>query len=232
MFKSTNFKVIVVSVVTLFVSSCVTTRSDLDPNSSQGSRYNTPKAYNPSKPLNSKGATKPTQEVAALEYQLKSYEEQFRTMLGRIEELETKSSTEGKVDSERVKDLEQALSEMLVQQEQLKKEIKSNRESAERSRSESEQAAKQSNSTPTGNIENADQLFAEGKWAEAVKEFQKYRELNPKSDENAIVTYKIGVCFQELGMKGDAKTFYNNVIKLYPSSKASKFAKFRLDNMK
>ncbi len=231
-----------VFVQTLFLMSCVfllnqcvVTRSELSQSPNPATRYNVPKTYNAPKPAAANSQTRTNQEVAVLETQIKSYEEQFRTMLGRIEELETKASTTGKADADRVKDLEQAMSEMLVQQEMLKKELKEGQEAqAQLTALKAKEAkeAQEASAAPSGSLELADKLFTEGKWDRAATEFQEFRKKNPKSPEISIVTYKIGVCFQELGLKSEAKTFFNNVIQSYPKSKASKFAKFRLDNLK
>lgn len=222
--------VLLLTSITLGLTNCVVTRSQLSDSPSPSARYNVPKTYNAPKPIS--GPVKNSQEVAALESQLRSYEEQFRTMLGRIEELETKASTASKPDTDRVKDLEQAISEMLVQQEQLKNEIKASREAQIQAAQKAKEQAAADSAAPTGNLEQADKLFSEGKWEKAAQEFQEFRKKNPKSDEISIVTYKIGVCFQELGLKSEAKTFFTNVMQNYPNSKASKFAKFRLDNLK
>lgn len=221
------------AVLFLF-SNCVVTRSQLSENQSPASRYNVPKTYNAPKPISGDRPMKSSQEVAILESQLKSYEEQFRTMLGRIEELETKAnmSSSAQADAARVKDLEQAIAEMSIQQEQLKNEIKASREAQIQAAQRVREQQAEDNLKPTGDLERADKLFTEGKWEKAAQEFEVYRKKNPKSDEISIVTYKIGVCFQELGLKSEAKTFFNNVIKQYPNSKASKFAKFRLENLK
>ncbi len=220
-------------LVLISLTQCVVTRSQLSENQSPGSRYNVPKAYNAPKPI-AGGAMKSSQEVAILESQLKSYEEQFRTMLGRIEELETKASgaSEAQANASRVKDLEQAIAEMSMQQEQLKNEIKASREAQIMATERAKEQLAEANAKPTGDLEKADKFFTEGKWEKAAQEFETYRKRNPKSQELAIVTYKIGVCFQELGLQSEAKTFFNNVVKQYPNSKASKFAKFRLENLK
>ncbi len=217
--------------ITLSLTQCIVTRSELNQNPNPATRYNVPKAYVPPK-SNASSQTKTNQEIAVLETQIKSYEEQFRVMLGRIEELETKSSSTGKADADRIKDLEQAISEMLVQQELLKKERQAAQEVQVQLTAQKAKEAQEAATPPSGNLELADKLFAESKWDRAATEFQEYRKKNPKSAEIAIVTYKIGVCFQELGLKSEAKTFFTNVIQSYPKSKASKFAKFRLDNLK
>ncbi len=201
----------------LLTSGCLVLRSEMSPNA----------PVNPQKNRQSSQEAKLQKEKAELELKLKNYDEQFRELLGRIEEMEAKASTQGDTGSqEKVKDLEAALSEMVGQQEALKKEIAELRSSgAKASTAESKKAA------ATGDLAVADKHFSTGNWSAAIEEFQKYRELNPKSTEIPLVTYKIGVCFQELGMKSEAKTFYNSVIKRFPNDRAAKFAKFRLDSL-
>lgn len=227
-------KVIFLISILFSLTQCLVTRSQLAEDQNAGSRYNVPKTYNTPSKSNAPSGNQPktsSQEVAALEYQLKSYEEQFRTMLGRIEELETKAQT-GNADEAKMKDLEQAVSELLAQQEQLKSELKASREAQQAAVQKAKEQAAEDAAPATGDLAKADKLFTEGKWEKAAQEFELFRKKNPKSSEISIVTYKIGVCFQELGLKTEAKTFFNNVIKNYPNSKASKFAKFRLENLK
>lgn len=83
-----------------------------------------------------------------------------------------------------------------------------------------------------GNFSQAEEFFAKKKWKEAVVGFQKYRDLNPKGNKYGTATYKIGVCFQELGMKSEAKAFYEEVIEKYPKGRLAKKAQYRLKNMK
>jgi TolA-binding protein len=46
-----------------------------------------------------------------------------------------------------------------------------------------------------------------------------------------VATYKIGVCFQELGMIEEAKAFYDEVIAKYPKSNEAAKATSRLKAM-
>lgn len=200
-----------------FMPGCLVLRSEMSPNA----------PVNPQKHRQSPQESKLQKEKAELELKLKNYDEQFRELLGRIEEMEAKASTQGDAASQdKVKDLEAALSEMVGQQEALKKEIAELRASGAKA-----SAAESKKATATGDLAVADKHFSTGNWSVAIEEFQKYRELNPKSTEIPLVTYKIGVCFQELGMKSEAKTFYNSVIKRFPNDRAAKFAKFRLDSL-
>ncbi len=74
--------------------------------------------------------------------------------------------------------------------------------------------------------------FAKKKWKEAIVNFQKYRDQNPKGKLYSDATYKIGVCFQEIGMKDEARSFLEEVTSKYPNSKEAKKAALRLKSLK
>ncbi|MEO0336696.1 MAG: tetratricopeptide repeat protein [Pseudomonadota bacterium] len=83
-----------------------------------------------------------------------------------------------------------------------------------------------------GNYGGAEKAFDRKAWKQAIVGYEKYRELNPKGRRYADATYKIGVCFQELGLKTEAKSFYEEVIAKYPSSNTAKKAKYRLSQVR
>lgn len=220
-YLSSLTKTAVLSLILISLSGCLVLRSQMEPGAS----------VNPSKNRLSTKEAQLQQKNAELELKIKNYDEQFRTLLGRIEEMEGKvsESAETKAAQEKVKDLEMALSEMVSQQEALKKEMSDLKKNTDLN---SAAAQKVEKPQAKGDLQVAEKYFATGSWTKAVEEFQRFRELNPKSNEIPLVTYKIGVCFQELGMKSEAKTFYNSVMAKYPKDKAAKFAKFRLDSLK
>ena len=74
--------------------------------------------------------------------------------------------------------------------------------------------------------------FTAKKWKEAIVSFQKYRDANPRGKQYADATYKIGVCFQEIGMKDEAKSFMEEVTAKFPNSKEAKKAVIRLKSLK
>lgn len=74
--------------------------------------------------------------------------------------------------------------------------------------------------------------FEEKKWKDAILNFDQYREKNPKGKFAAEATYKLGVCFQELGMRDDAKVFYQETLEKFPQSDMAKKARFRLKALK
>lgn len=80
--------------------------------------------------------------------------------------------------------------------------------------------------------ENGLENFDKKDWKKAILAFQDYREKNPKGKNFHEATYRIGVCFQELGLKDEAKTFYDEVISKNPDSSEAKKAKIRLKSLK
>lgn len=80
--------------------------------------------------------------------------------------------------------------------------------------------------------EVAKEYFDKKDWKQAILNFQKYRDDNPKGGKIPDATYKIGVSFQELGMKDEAKTFYDEVQAKYPKSEEARRAKIRLKGLK
>lgn len=81
-------------------------------------------------------------------------------------------------------------------------------------------------------LDTAEEHFSAKKWKESIASFQKYREQNPKGKHFADATYKIGVSFQELGMKDEAKSFFEEVTAKFPNSKEAKKAAFRMKSIK
>lgn len=84
-------------------------------------------------------------------------------------------------------------------------------------------------STP---YDTGEELFGKKDWKKAILSYQKYREAYPKGKRFPDATYKIGVCFQELGMKTEAASFYEEVITKFPGSETAKKAKVRIKKVK
>ncbi|MBN8539511.1 MAG: tetratricopeptide repeat protein [Deltaproteobacteria bacterium] len=100
------------------------------------------------------------------------------------------------------------------------------------------QAAFQAGGAPSGSsggknsdknpFELGDSRFEQKAWREAIFAYEDYRKSYPKGKNFGAATYKIGVCFQELGMLDDAKPFYDEVISKFPKSKEADRARSRL----
>lgn len=93
-------------------------------------------------------------------------------------------------------------------------------------------AAGASAAATSGPLVDADAKLQSKDFKKAIVSYQAFLEKNPKSKYVPEATYKIGVCFAELGYKKDAKEFYKEVIDNHPSSPWAKKAKYRLSRLK
>jgi TolA-binding protein len=89
-------------------------------------------------------------------------------------------------------------------------------------------------STPTTTTayDLAEDLFSKKDFKKAILNYQKFREARPKDKQVPDAIYKTGVSFQELGLKDEAKSFYQELIGKYPNSIEAKKARIRLKKMK
>jgi len=79
--------------------------------------------------------------------------------------------------------------------------------------------------------QEAGKLFEKKKWDEAVLAYEEYRKTNPSGKNYADATYKIGVCFENMKSKDDARAFYKEVIEKFPKSKEASLAKGKLKKL-
>jgi TolA-binding protein len=120
---------------------------------------------------------------------------------------------------------EQALLKMQAQITELSATVEELKKSNTPTRKEASAGAKSTLQLGDEAMENKD-------FKGAIVLYQKYRDKNPKGKKLAEATYKIGVCFKELGMKPEAKTFLEEVTDKYPSSAEAKKAKTILKALK
>lgn len=96
-----------------------------------------------------------------------------------------------------------------------------------------QESQKRSSQADSGNpFATAEELFNKKAWRDAILSYEKYRSQNPKGKFFSTATYKIGVCFQELGMNEEAAAFYEEVIAKFPKSKDANRASSRLKKLK
>ena len=81
-------------------------------------------------------------------------------------------------------------------------------------------------------FEIAEEHFDKKEWRKAILNYQKFREMKPKDKKVPEAIYKIGVSFQEMNMKDESKTFYDELIAKYPNSSEAKKAKIRIKKIK
>ena len=174
---------------------------------------------------------------AEMTSRLMNYEEDLRIKDGRIEELEVyikqferqnKSELKGIIEERDA--YRDSLSALNKEKLELLKELALVKEEHKETNEKLKWA-----STPADEmLKTGDKFFEDKKWTEAVTTYQLFREKtsNKKTSEYAMVTYKIGVCFQELGLKNEAKTFYKSVVNGFSTKfKAHKFASYRLSQI-
>ncbi|HEY1078625.1 MAG TPA: tetratricopeptide repeat protein [Bdellovibrio sp.] len=172
-------------------------------------------------------------------------EEQIRELTGRVDVVENRQgqSNSGvenalKSTSEQNRDLNQKVA--ILQEALIKMEKEVYALNAEMGALKAQKAAAQAEAVAAANTKNskkdhfeaAQKSFDSKEWKQAILSYQKYRDEYPKGQKFADATYKIGVSFQELGMKDEAKTFYDEVIGKFPKSEEARRAKIRLKGLK
>ena len=171
-------------------------------------------------------------------------EQQMRELNGRVDVVENQmgkgsagvenalktSHTQNQELVQRVALLQEALTKMERDILTLNAEIqglKAEKISAQANRAAEETKAAARKDTYEVGQEN----FTKKNWKQAILNFQKYRDEYPKGGKFADATYKIGVSFQELGMKDEAKTFYEEVVTKFPKSDEARRCRIRLKNL-
>lgn len=168
-------------------------------------------------------------------------EEDLRRANGRIEVLENRLM-QAQQEKEKNSSLsEQSLSEqnrktLILQEEVIKLQEQVEALKAEVQNSKNQTSNNSNATSSAGAKKNAyeigEDLFDKKDWRRAILSYQKYRDTFPKGRQFADATYKIGVCFQELGMKEEAKTFYDEVVAKFGNSPEAKKARTRLRSLK
>jgi TolA-binding protein len=150
--------------------------------------------------------------------QMKIFEQNNAAMKMKIEELEQKLAVAQKAQvsasSEKISGEKVAVA--AVSKEKDAKEMKDSKESKD----------------SKGAYEEAEGAFNKKEWKTAILSYQNYRDANPKGKNYADATYKIGVSFQELKMKDEAKVFFEEVLQKFSKSPSARKAKFRLGQFK
>ena len=168
-------------------------------------------------------------------------DELIRQLNGRIEVLESQVSgllsSQQQSQSEEAQKiilLQEALAKMELQIQRLEGELPINKTTTQVSSdlTESQNTDLQIETKKLNPYEAAQQYFAKQEWKKAILSYQKYIDETPKGKNVADSKYKIGVCFQELGMKEEAMAFYEEVVANYGKTEAGKKSKNRLAQLK
>jgi len=81
-------------------------------------------------------------------------------------------------------------------------------------------------------FQSGESSFSKKEWREAILHYQKYREAYPKGKRYPLATFKIGLAFYELGMRDEAKTFFEEIVSKFPENPLAKQAKDRLKKIR
>lgn len=243
-------KLIFALICGVLFSSCLKTRADLG-DLEQSQVYGKKSASNQT--VNQ--VAKPSQLSTKAQATIDERDELIRGFNGRIENLENQISKLEKEKATAAADNSNAQKMQLLQDALAKMEIQIQKLETEASAaavaskpavnpplaSSDSNAIKPSNpgkkgTVPTastgGAYEVAQEHFGRSEWKKAILSYQKYVDENAKGKNVADAKYKIGVCFQELGMKDEAMAFYEEVIANYGKTESGKKAKIRLAKIK
>ncbi len=217
-FKRRLWKVVLAGSV-LWLSGCLQTRSEI-------------------KEAEERNVAK--DQVAMLQKERASNENRYQTLLsdlrefdGRIEASEHKVELlrkEYEFSREQEKQELKAISDKLAALEQAMGVLDKNLEKLQQAKSAS--AAEKKSEADKGPYTTAEEAFAKKDWKKAILNYQHYLERWPKGKFVPEATYKIGVCFQELGSPTDAKVFFEEITTKYPESPRARSAQTRLKSLK
>lgn len=170
-----------------------------------------------------------------------------RDLNGRVEVMENKLGKDATASSDsvrtlqvkneelgqKVNSLQEALTLMEKQVFALSAEVNSMKAQKTAEVKAAQEAAAQAATkrSTMGPYEQAEEHFNNKDWKQAILSYQKYRDQNPKGAKFPDATYKIGVSFQELGLKDEARTFYEEVTKKFPKSDEARRGKIRLKGL-
>jgi TolA-binding protein len=225
-------------VLALALAGCLKTRAELRGDEGGGAEMQkqTQDQQRREKEITSRPAPPPAPKVD-------DYDEQLRQLNGRVDSTENRvsqlmaaqeaeKSGEGK---ERLAEKQLTEKRFLAYEEALTKldgEVKALSE--EVARLKAPPSARTTGKAPgkQNAFEEGEAQFAGKKWKDAIVLYQRYRDAYPKGKMFLEATYKIGVCFQELGMKDEARSFYEEVTAKAPKSKEARKASKRMKSLK
>jgi TolA-binding protein len=236
--KSKFLNFIPIVAMALVLSSCLKTRSDI---SEQDQTY----AYSKKNADNQTAAqaqpSQLNQEAPVQTAALDDKDELIRELNGRVETLENQlaalikeKESATSQDSQKIVLLQEALTKMQGQIDKLEnpEPVAAVKPADKNLKSSDDVAAAESKGTKKLNAyEAGQQNFTKQEWKKAILNFQKYTDESPKGKNVADSKYKIGICFQELGMKEEAMAFYEEVVANFGKTEAGKKSKLRLSQL-
>jgi tol-pal system protein YbgF len=234
-------------VLSIAASSCLKTRAQLKEDDDTPATGTGKPVANPVQNVEPQGG-----------YAIDEMKGEMTRMEGRIEDLERTQKQDASAQTsssnkEEIKKLEARMTEMESAQAQIIEQLKKNQEvAAAAAVNPDDLYDKGMNQLETGNSEAAISTFSsylkngKGKktedvtfyrgeayfnlkqYKQAIVDYSKFPEKYTKSPHMPEALYKIGESFDALGMKDDAKGFYQELVDKFPKSKQAKKVKGKL----
>ena len=222
------------------LTGCLTTRADL--RADQAERSQSPREIAEVAPVASTGATEaaapakpaPPPTVAT---RFEEYDEQIRMLNGRLDVVENMT---GQINTTLTSDKQMLATEKLKLEDKFAAFEDALKKLSAQVQALSDDVAKLKAPiapppAPKGgraDFDEGESLFAAKKFKESIVSYQQYRDGNPNGQRYAEATLKIGMAFQELGLKDESRAFYDEVTAKFPTRAEAKKARQRLKTLK
>lgn len=210
----TNFKII--ALIAFAASGCLQTRGAL--------KQETPTTFNT--PAKAPTITKEQATKAEAAAKTEDVNSEFRELYGRLESVE--KQVKDSKENEYVKGLETKIQQMETKMALLETTVADLNAKAKAPPPAPTPAPAVKSKSP---VEAADSAFDKKEWEDAILAYEDYRKKNPKGSEYAHATFRIGLSFQNMGLKDDAKAFFKEVVDKFPKSKEADLAKGKLKKL-
>lgn len=228
----------------LFFLSCLQTRSGLGSNQ-QSQVYHKKNIENQMAEADVKNSEAPAQKIddrdeviRALNGRVESLESQIQAIQNELMQKEKQTAQAGvSSDSQKISLLQEALSKMESQIQKLEGNEKPLPQQpqvvahAAPPVSTVHSGVKNNTKSKLNGFDIAEDYFQKKEWKKAILSYQSYVEEFSKGKSVPEAKYKIGVCFQELGLKDEAAAFYEEVVAQFPKSDFGKKSKIRLTSL-
>ncbi|MBY0553744.1 tetratricopeptide repeat protein [bacterium] len=233
-------KIIQISLLSVLLTSCLKTRSEVA-EQDQNAVYGKKNAENQAEAQASNPAIAQEVQGQIAAPIADEKDELIRNLNGRVETLENQlaaiikeKETTATADSQKIVLLQEALAKMEGQIQRLETELPINKttDGVLKNIEDTEEVTAEVSQKKLGPYETAQEFFSNKLWKKAILSFNEYTSKYPKGKNVDDAKYKIGVCFEELGMKDEAMAYYEEVAANHAKSDAGKKSKARLTKLK
>jgi TolA-binding protein len=233
-------KIIQVSLLSLLLTSCLKTRSEVseqDQNAVYGKKNVENQTEAQAANINLSQDVNGQTVIPAPDEK----DELIRNLNGRVETLENQlaalikdKEVVGTQDSQKIVLLQEALAKMEAQIQHLESELSINKTTDKniKNNEDAGQITADISSKKLGSYETGQEFFSNKIWKKAILSFNEYTSKYPKGKNVDDAKYKIGVSFEELGMKEEAMAYYEEVAANHSKTEAGKKSKARLAHLK